>query len=58
MQLCKVPSIVTFLKHVCCYPGNIKGKSFDNEAIVPNEMKLVEEMIKGKGQKKFIARGQ
>jgi hypothetical protein len=27
-----------------------KGKSFDNKAIIPNEMKPIEKMIKGKGQ--------
>lgn len=29
----------------------LKGKSLDNEAIVPNEMKSVEDMRKGKGPK-------
>jgi hypothetical protein len=55
MQLCKTLSIVTLLRHVYCYPWNIKGKSFDNEAIVPNEIKLIKEMIKGNGPKKFLA---
>jgi hypothetical protein len=35
----------------------LEGKSFDNEIIVPDEMRPVEEMIKGKGprgQKKLV----
>jgi hypothetical protein len=36
----------------------LKEKSFNNEAIIPNEIKPIEEMIKGRGQKKILARGQ
>jgi hypothetical protein len=37
----------------------LKGKSFDNEAIIPDEMKSVEEIIKGngpRGQKNSLLR--
>lgn len=45
LQICKALSIVILLKHFHCYPWNIKEKFFDNEAIVPNEMKPVEVYI-------------
>jgi hypothetical protein len=33
----------------------LEGKSFDNEVIIPNEMKPIEKMIKRNGPKKFVA---
>jgi hypothetical protein len=49
LQLCKANFIIIILIYARCYSWNIKRKSLNNKAIVPNEMKLVEEMIKGKG---------